>query len=65
MATKVSDCPQARHHATGVDRARYCDGLGRQALEPHPCPYQEEINDDSESLCECCEACAYECAMDI
>lgn len=29
------------------------------------CPYKEEINGDSESLCTCCEDCRYNCAMDI
>jgi len=38
---------------------------GNQATEPHPCPYREEINDDSETLCTCCQECAQECANDI
>lgn len=32
---------------------------------PHSCPFQAEINDDSETLCTCCDDCAHECAMDI
>ena len=36
--------------------------LGR---DPHPCPYQQEINDDSETLCNCCAECQAECADDI
>ncbi len=35
------------------------------AQSPHTCPYAEDINGDSETLCECCEKCAHECAMDI
>ncbi len=35
------------------------------APEPHPCPFREEIHDDSTSLCECCDACRQECAWDI
>lgn len=31
----------------------------------HTCPYKKEINNDSESLCSCCEACTRECAMDV
>ena len=31
----------------------------------HTCPYSEEINVDSETICNCCEACEHECAMDI
>lgn len=34
-------------------------------VEPHTCPYKEEINDDSETLCTCCDECAHQCRMDI
>lgn len=31
--------------------------------EPHTCPYQEEINDDRDFRCTCCERCTtWECA---
>jgi hypothetical protein len=33
--------------------------------EPHECPYQAEINDCRDDVCNCCENCAHECAMDI
>lgn len=36
-----------------------------EAQEEHACPYAEEINDDAESLCECCDECRHECCMDI
>lgn len=32
---------------------------------PHPCPFSEEIHGNSETLCNCCSDCRYECAMDI
>ncbi len=35
------------------------------AAEPHTCPFQEEINDDRETLCGCCAECQQECADDI
>jgi hypothetical protein len=35
------------------------------AEEPHTCPYADEINDDSETLCRCCAECTQECAWDI
>ena len=35
------------------------------AIEDHTCPYAEEINEDHESLCDCCEDCIRECAMNI
>jgi hypothetical protein len=31
----------------------------------HTCPFSEEINGDSESLCTCCEYCTHQCAQDI
>ena len=38
---------------------------GNAAKEPSTCPFAEEINDDSESLCLCCDDCTQECAWDI
>ena len=35
------------------------------ATEDHTCPYGEEINNDFDSTCNCCDECAHECAMDI
>jgi hypothetical protein len=35
------------------------------ATDEHTCPYAEEINNDSESLCDCCDICTHECCMDI
>lgn len=43
-----------------------CQRCGtRPALEEHPCPYQQEIHEDHEILCNCCDECANECAADI
>jgi len=42
----------------------HCAGEGK-AREPHSCPYQEEINEDHDFRCTCCELCTDECAMDI
>jgi hypothetical protein len=36
-----------------------------EAEELHPCPFSEEINDDSETLCNCCRECYGDCCMDI
>ena len=33
--------------------------------EPHPCPYQWDINDNKEPYCNCCKECEGECAQDI
>jgi hypothetical protein len=37
----------------------------RQATEDHPCPYQSDINDDRETMCNCCEDCSQQCVDDI
>ena len=43
-----------------------CQTCGEnEAQEPHTCPYAEEIYNDSETLCNCCDECSHECAMDI
>lgn len=33
--------------------------------ELHPCPYLEDAEGDSETLCNCCESCQNNCADDI
>lgn len=40
-------------------------GCTNENEEPHTCPYDEDINNDSETLCTCCADCAHACAMDI
>ena len=35
------------------------------AQQEHTCPYAEDINGDSDSLCDCCSDCIHECCMDI
>ena len=35
------------------------------AIEDHTCPYDCDINDDCESLCDCCEDCIGNCGDDI
>lgn len=37
----------------------------RPATDPHPCPFKEDIHNDGETLCDCCDECAHECSMDI
>ncbi len=34
-------------------------------IEPHTCPYAVEINNDSDTHCQCCSACENQCALDI
>lgn len=51
---------------TGESPKEVCQScLKNEACEPHTCPYAEDINGDSESMCNCCSDCEYNCAMDI
>ncbi len=34
-------------------------------LPLHTCPYQEDVNNDSEFTCNCCDECRQECRDDI
>jgi len=39
-----------------------CEHCGiNEAQEPHPCPFDEEMDIDTENLCTCCEECEEEC----
>ena len=43
-----------------------CDGCGRDGtIQPHTCPYQEEIRNNFDCLCNCCDDCMKECSNDI
>lgn len=44
-----------------------CQSCGKEfdELPLHTCPFAEEIHNDSEKMCNCCERCTHECAMDI
>ena len=41
------------------------EGCIHEKLEPHLCPYQQDVNKDSTTLCTCCERCQQTCADDI
>ena len=38
---------------------------GSAGTSLHGCPFSEEIHDDYDRLCNCCDACSHECAQDI
>ena len=44
-------------------RGRQCT-CAMEDIEPHICPYAQEINNSDEE-CNCCEYCEDQCAMDI
>ena len=49
----------------GEKKAEYCGGShcskGNPGTDLHPCPYKTEINDDHDTLCNCCTVCEREC----
>jgi len=51
------DCP------TCIDLNR--SPVGEKAEEKHPCPFDEDVNNDPTPTCYCCENCIFECAQDI
>lgn len=50
---------------TKIDSSKCEKCQVNDACDDHTCPYAEEINNDSESTCNCCDECTQECAMDI
>lgn len=46
-----------------IDKCSRCDINDEQS--EHVCPYYEEINKDSDSLCNCCSDCENKCRNDI
>jgi len=48
---------------TEIQKCSRCNNSA--ANNKHICPYAEEINNDSETLCNCCDSCTHECCMDI
>lgn len=61
-AAPVVTEPEPAVEANAI-RAVGCSG-DHADIEPHTCPYAEEIGGSSE-LCTCCKECEYQCAMDI
>jgi len=35
-----------------------CD---QEYIEPHPCPYKSDIDNDDDTLCTCCAYCEEQC----
>lgn len=51
------------HDVSSIGKCSRCKK--NDASDDHTCPCAEEINDDHESLCDCCDDCTHECGMDI
>jgi hypothetical protein len=52
-------------YPAGAGPIDLCKCGKKPALNPHPCPYQSDVNDDEVFECTCCEDCAQECCDDI
>jgi hypothetical protein len=48
---------------TADDRCPCCKTADAEL--PHVCPFKDEIHNNSEDLCTCCEECERECRMEI
>jgi hypothetical protein len=42
----------------------HCDP-SHEKTRPHPCPYQQELNDLEDNVCTCCAECVQICADDV
>lgn len=40
-------------------------GCGSSGVKLHSCPYESEINEDVDTLCNCCESCESFCGEEI
>lgn len=36
-----------------------------EAAEDHPCPFLQDVENDEETMCNCCSECEQRCADDI
>ena len=45
------------------DKCQTCNNNNGQ--DEHTCPYAEDICDDWETTCNCCDECEQQCAEDI
>lgn len=42
-----------------------CPKCDENEYDLHTCPFRVEIDDDEETLCNCCEECTQDCADNI
>ena len=58
MKNKLNEIDNSDFNTMG-----YCT-CDKYQYEEHVCPYSEEINNNSDYLCNCCPYCEHQCAMD-
>lgn len=54
-----------KYKGQGNRSVKMCKCNRNPAQAEHTCPYSEDINGDSTSLCDCCHECEQACADDI
>lgn len=64
MTTEEEQDKVAQILRNGYCARSHCNGKGI-AEDDHTCPFNDEIHPERTGLCNCCEICAHECAMDI
>ena len=47
-----------------VSDEKYCDGCDIQTNKSRVCPFEKRVNNNGNSLCDCCDYCANECNDD-
>lgn len=48
------------------DESEKCQRCHKEDANPlHKCPFQQDVHNDEEFQCNCCEECTYQCALDI
>lgn len=48
------------------ENSEHCADQGHTLTEEyHTCPFEEDVNNDAQFKCMCCDECEHQCAMDI
>ncbi len=42
-----------------------CEEQGHEQIAAHPCPFLADVEEDSATLCTCCEDCQEDCADEV
>ena len=53
------------HAKRDIIMNEHLEGCEHGEYEPHPCPFQDEMNGNTEDYCTCCAYCTEQCAMDV
>lgn len=64
MTSQIGQDLTAQVLRNGYCTGSHCGGKGI-ANDDQTCPYNDELHPECTDLCNCCDKCAHECAMDI